>query len=56
MSDELEIGDVAIFDNGITPPEEIIIEDFTLEPCRGTKVKCAKYAGHSYDVEYLKKK
>ena len=58
MNDEndLEVGDVVIFDNGIHPPTEIIIEEFHYEWSGGTKIKTARYAGSNYDLQYLRKK
>lgn len=53
--DEFEVGDVAIFDNGKTPPEKIIIESFHLEWSSGRQVKTAKFGRSKYEVRYLRK-
>lgn len=49
------IGDTAIFDNGKTPPENIVVEDVVKEWDKGRQIKMVVYRGTKYAVKYLKK-
>jgi hypothetical protein len=51
-----EVGEQAIFDNGNTEPETIIIEDITNEWDKGKKVPMATFSGTKYALEHLKPK
>lgn len=51
-----EVGEQAIFDNGKTEPETIIIEDITNEWDKGKKVPMATFAGSKYALKHLKPK
>lgn len=53
---DLEIGDVCIFNNGVTPPETIEIEKLKLEPDSGEQTLVAVFQRTSYDVRFLTKK
>jgi hypothetical protein len=50
-----EIGDIAVFDNGVDTPEKIKIEDFSYEWCNGEQILCAKYGRSCYDFTFLRK-